>query len=186
MAFYRAHSIAPGKCLAMQASSLPLSESLSELIQAGLKAAGVNRQPGDLYQLFTLTASDANDRFHERLVVRGKDTWLTMATDNAWPHEVESAKPVAYWRERISSDSAGMAYAQLAGFYERLPQGGYFSPLLTAVLSSSASALQARKRAVYSCTFPGWQRPCCSGRKETINFQLWDMREWKVSTTRSS
>ena len=71
-------------------------------------------------------------------------------------------------------------------FYERLPQGGYFSPLFTAVLSSSASALQTRKRAVYLYTFTGWQRPCCSGRKDTINFQLWDMREWKVFAMRSS
>ena len=59
----------------MQASSLPLSQSLPELIQAGLKAAGVNRQPGDLYQLLTLTASDADDRFHKRLVVFGEKTF---------------------------------------------------------------------------------------------------------------
>ena len=147
----------------MQASSLPLSESLSELIQAGLKAAGVNSQPGDLYQLFTLTASDANDRFHERLVVRGKDTWLTMTTDNAWSHEVESAKPVAYWRERISSDSAGMAYAQLAGFLRAVAAGRvFFASIDRGTLLLGIGPASTKEAGVF-VYFPGMAAPLLLG-----------------------
>lgn len=89
--------------------------------------------------------------------------WLTMTTDNAWPHEVESAKPVAYWRERISSDSAGMAYAQLAGFLRAVAAGRvFFASIDRGTLLLGIGPASTKKGGVF-VYFPGMAAPLLLG-----------------------